>query len=42
MIGDILHATSPASWLGWTDFVVFAGALVACSAAAFPGRRDHS
>ena len=41
----ILHATSPASWppwLGWTDFVVLLGALAACSAAAFLGRRSGS
>jgi hypothetical protein len=41
----ILHATSPASsltWLGWTDLVVLLGALAACSAAAFLGRRNES
>ncbi len=41
----ILHATSPASWptwLGRTDLAVLLGALAACSAAAFSGRRNGS
>ena len=41
-MAGILHATSPASLLGWTGFAVLLGALAACSAAAFLGRRNGS